>query len=218
MNWITRGLTDKKVGFERDGGICEGGNCAHLKRGDRAHAHSSENDSFGSEMYLMCKVCWEQDKIDRQEELVHCNDCRGEFPRKDTRFYKAYDSESIEAEIFRCDLCLPCWNAARHQARLMRDEERRNEDHEAIYGGDDDWEGPDDHDDREDDLDDCMIDLEEDRLQMDSLSRIMSGDTLFIVSGTSKSRLRNIQSVAVRRRNTPVTDSSGDILAVVPPR
>lgn len=204
MNWITRGLTDKKVGFERDGGICEGGNCAHLKRGDRAHAHSSENDSFGSEMYLMCKVCWEQDKIDRQEELVHCNDCRGEFPRKDTRFYKAYDSESIEAEIFRCDICLPCWNAARHQARLARDEERRNEDHEAIYGGDDDWEGPDDHDDREDDLDDCMIDLEEDRVDWNlhpNFRDIMDGKKLVLLSGHN-ARNKAIVKVTVGRLKT----------------
>lgn len=200
MNWMTRGLTDKKVGFVQDGNICEGGNCEHLNRGDKAHAHSSENDSFGSEMYLMCKVCWEQDKIDRQEELVHCNDCRSEFPRKNMRFYKAYDSESIESEIFRADICLQCWDAPRHQARLERDEERRQEDREAIYGGDDDWEGPDDDDCHDDDPWVPEEDLVDWSLHP-NFRDIMDGKKLVLLSGHN-ARNKAIIKVTVGRRGT----------------
>lgn len=164
MNWFTHGRSDLVVGFGKDGGVCEGGNCEHLKKGDKAFGQCGENDSFGSEAYLMCEPCYEKFLVERKEEPTDCHDCKGEFPRSQTKHYKAYDTESIEAEKFRADICLGCWEAPRHQARLARDKEESSRDFQDMFGGDDDddylyYEGPDDDD--VEDPEDCMIDLRE---------------------------------------------------------
>lgn len=159
MNWFTHGRSDLVVGFGKDGGVCEGGNCEHLKKGDKAFGQCGENDSFGSEAYLMCEPCYEKFLVERKEEPTDCHDCKGEFPRSQTKHYKAYDTESIEAEKFRADICLGCWEAPRHQARLARDKEESSRDYQDVFcGGDDDdlyFDDPDDIGEPED----CMIDL-----------------------------------------------------------
>lgn len=194
MNWYNHGLSSKRVGFIQEGQVCEGGNCEHLQEGDAAHGQTSEHDSMGSEVYLMCKACYEEFLVGRQQELLECHDCHGEFPRNKTRFYKAYDSESIESEIFRADICLTCWNATRHQTRLARDSERAEEDRLAIYG-----------DDNDDVFDyDCDDDLGEDPTDWDlhpNFRDIMDGKTVVLLSGHN-ARNKAIVMVKVSRRKT----------------
>lgn len=138
-NWMTFGLTSKKVGFEMEGSVCEGGNCEHLKEGDRAYGHSSENDSMGSEMYLFCKPCYEQFLEDRRNEPVSCSDCGLEHPRRDTKFYTPYDPGTIESERTRLQICKGCLEGDRHKRRLAIDQENIDRDRQ--------W-----NDDREDEL------------------------------------------------------------------
>lgn len=129
-NWMTFGLTSKKVGFQMDGGICEGGNCDHLKEGDRAYGHSSENDSMGSEMYLYCQPCYEQFLEDRRNELVRCSDCGVEHPRRDSKVYTPYDPGTLESERLRLQICKGCLQGDRHKRRLDNDQANIENDHQ----------------------------------------------------------------------------------------
>lgn len=122
MNWFAHSRSSHCVGFIKEGGACEGGSCEHLKEGDKAFGESSENDSFGSEVYLYCEPCYEKFLEERKAELVDCNDCKGEFPRSETRFYTPYDPDSLPHERVRFQLCKDCLKGDRHKQRLERDQ------------------------------------------------------------------------------------------------
>lgn len=132
MNWFTFGFTSRKVGFVQDGSVCEGGNCEHLKEGDKAYGHSSENDSFGSEMYLMCQKCYEEFLEERQKELISCNDCSVQWPRKDLKPYTVYarvtDGERPSDCVIR--LCVNCLEGKKHLDRVANDEWLKDRDHD----------------------------------------------------------------------------------------
>lgn len=151
MNWFTFGQTSLCVGFERDGGACEGGNCEHLKHEDQAFGQSSENDSFGSEVYLMCEACYNEFLVERRTEAVTCYCCKEEFPRNETVFYLQYDTESIPSERFRGQVCKVCEQGERHQNNLRRDKEECERDQEDLFDGFDDFDEPDDHEEIPDD-------------------------------------------------------------------
>lgn len=147
-NWFTRGLTDKRVGFGQDGSDCEGGACSHLSNGDKAHGYTAENDSFGSEMYLLCRLCYNEHLEARKTELVSCDDCKGEFPRNETISHIPYFVDELPAEKWKKIVCVECQALPRHLRRLEVDEEERSHDQDAQ----DDWfdaHGPDDEPDHE---------------------------------------------------------------------
>lgn len=161
MNWFVHGTTDKCIGFLQDGGVCEGGNCEHLKPGDQAYGHSSECDSFGSEMYLYCEACYKAFVEARKVELIHCDDCGSEVPRNETISHVPYYVDEYPREKWRKVVCKPCQTQPRHLRRLEVDEEEKSHDQDAQ----DDWfdqHGPDDvpDDDEPDDLEDGMPDLQ----------------------------------------------------------
>lgn len=139
MNWMTAGLTSKKVGFEMDGSACEGGNCEHLKHGDKAYGYSAENDSFGSEVYLMCKACYEAFVAQKRVEPTECRDCHHTFPRNEMGRYIPYDADGSpgEQEQAKLWLCKPCMAAPRHQRRLEHETFLREQD---AREDDDNWE------------------------------------------------------------------------------
>jgi hypothetical protein len=146
MGWTTFGLTHKEVGFVMDGNVCEGGHCEHLDNGGEVFGHSSEHDSFGSEMYLMCKPCYEKFVVEKREEPTTCHDCGGEFPRSQTVTYTPYDPGTPEYERIRMRICKGCQQEARHKDRLLRDQQEIDRDREEMESLDDE------HWDREDDL------------------------------------------------------------------
>ena len=153
MNWFTRGLTDKRVGFGQDGSDCEGGACPHLNQGDKAFGYTAENDSFGSEMYLLCRLCYDEHLEERKTELVGCDDCQGEFPRNETISHIPYFVDEYPREKWRKVVCKSCQTQPRHLRRLEVDEEERSHDQDAQ----DDWfdtHGPDDEPDHEEPVDD----------------------------------------------------------------
>jgi hypothetical protein len=168
MNWFVHGTTSKHVGFIRDGNACEGGNCEHLTDGDQAYGQSSECDSFGSEVYLMCKECYEKFLVDRVTELVDCDDCGMDLPRNETRSYIPYSVDELPRIKFQKTICNTCWEMPQHQRRLEVDkEDRAADERELAENNDEFWDGDDIDDDDFDDLED------EDRIpgdqDMDSL-------------------------------------------------
>jgi len=122
MNWYVHGRSDRCVGFIQDGSVCEGGNCEHLEDGDQAHGFSGEADSFGSEHYLMCKICYEQFLENRKTEPVDCEDCCMETPRNEGISYIPYFCEELPRERNRIFVCNICKELPAHKARLERDE------------------------------------------------------------------------------------------------
>ena len=164
MNWYVHGTTSKHVGFIRDGGACEGGNCEHLTDGDQAYGQSSECDSFGSEVYLMCKECYEKFLVDRVTELVDCDDCGMDLPRNETKSYIPYSVDELPRIKFQKIICNTCWEMPQHQRRLEVDKEDRAADQRELAENNDEfWDGDDDIDD--DDFDD--LDDDEDRIPSD---------------------------------------------------
>lgn len=166
MNWICSSTTDKHVGFGKQGGECEGGNCEHLKVGDKAFGESSENDSFGSEVYLYCEPCYNEFLEARRNELTECRDCGLEVPHCEGRDHTPYDSECTHAERMNSKffVCNTCRELPKHQARLQRDTERRNEDIDEMEADEESFEFEDDPDaffDDDDSLDNNDNDLTE---------------------------------------------------------
>ena len=151
MNWFTSGLTSKRVGFIMEGGVCEGGNCEHLQEGDKAYGQSSENDSMGSEMYLMCKPCYEAFVAMKRVESIQCSDCHQMFPRNELTRFIPYDADGSpgEQEMAKRWLCKTCVEAPRHQRRLadeehVRMQDEREDDFNWEPPMDDDYEEPED--------------------------------------------------------------------------
>jgi hypothetical protein len=122
MNWYVHSTTTRCVGFIQDGNVCEGGNCEHLEDGDQAHGYSGEADSWGSEHYLMCKSCYDQFLIDRQTELVDCEDCGLDVPRNEGKNYTPYFCDELPRERNRIFVCNNCAPLPAHQSRLAQDD------------------------------------------------------------------------------------------------
>lgn len=148
-NWFAHGRTTLKVGFGQQGSECEGGSCKHLKEGDVATGYTSENDSFGSEVYLYCSNCYDQFLERRKAEPVVCNDCSATVPRNTAKFHIPYYVDEQPAAKWLSIVCKDCQTKPRHLKRLEIDEEERSHDQNAQ----DDWfdeHGPDDRDDEDD--------------------------------------------------------------------
>lgn len=142
-NWFKHGRTDLCAGFQQQGNVCEGGNCEHLKEGDQAYGYSSENDSFGSEYYLMCESCFEEFLEKRKKEPVECYDCKAEVPRNTTKIHIPYFVDEEPRSKWAKIICSECQTKGPHLRRLERDEEERSHDQQ----NQDDWfdeHGPDD--------------------------------------------------------------------------
>lgn len=122
MNWYVHSTTSRCVGFIQDGSVSEGGNCEHLEDGDQAHGYSGEADSFGSEIYLMCRPCYEQFLENRKTEPVDCEDCCMETPRNEGISYTPYFCDELPRERNRIFVCNICKELPAHKARLERDE------------------------------------------------------------------------------------------------
>ena len=114
MNWFTRQST-KSVNLEE-----VEDHCTHLKTGDRAHIHR-EMDSFGvvGEMAL-CEACHQNSEKAKEEELMHCHDCGGEFPAKQTIAWKPYDFYPPQGDE-PLIVCHGCVGKIRHQKRVHYD-------------------------------------------------------------------------------------------------
>lgn len=152
MNWMTHSTTDLKVGFEKDGKDCEGGNCEHLQRGDKAYGQSAENDPWGSEIHLMCQKCYEAFVAGRKVEPIDCDDCSREVPRNKTISHIPYYVDEFPREKWKKVVCEDCQKLPRHLRRLEIDEEEREQDRRRSDELDD-W-MPDDIDDDEDEVPD----------------------------------------------------------------
>ena len=153
MNWFTHGRTSKSVGFGEEGGVCEGGACEHLQPGDLAYGHTSENDSMGSEMYLLCNPCYMNHLEERRTEPVDCSDCGKEVPRCDTISHTPYFVDEYPREKWTKTICKECQTGPKHLRRLEVDEEEKSHDQDAQ----DDWfdqHGPDDEPDDEEEIPD----------------------------------------------------------------
>lgn len=144
MNWFTHSRSDLVVGFGKDGGVCEGGNCEHLKHGDKAYGQSSENDPWGSESYLMCQKCFEAFVEARKVEPIDCDDCGRDVPRNKTVSHIPYYVDEFPREKWKKVICEDCQKLPRHLRRLAIDEEEREQDRQ-----------------RSDELDDWMPDVDE---------------------------------------------------------
>lgn len=123
------------VGYTQNGDDYEGGNCEHLKEGERAHGRSQEIDSMGSESYLMCRECYEKLVAEHNEELVRCNDCLLSFKRSQTITYTPYE-ESAEPEYQRVkfSVCKDCQGQEKHLDRLRHDNRLMDKDLEEFTG------------------------------------------------------------------------------------
>lgn len=151
-NWFKHGRTDLCAGFQQQGNVCEGGNCNHLKEGDQAYGYSSENDSFGSEYYLMCQLCFEEFLEKRKKEPVECHDCKAEVPRNTTKIHIPYFVDEEPRAKWAKIICSECQTKGPHLRRLERDEEDRSHDQD----GQGDWFDEHEPDEREVDLDPAL--------------------------------------------------------------
>ena len=108
--------------------------CEHLSVGVKAYRAVYENDCCGTVgVYACCKEC--SDALDKQEdeELVTCDDCGGEFQRKDTHEWKPYDFYAPQGDEPMI-ICKTCRTADKHLDRARTD----RADYNAEFGYDDD--------------------------------------------------------------------------------
>ena len=123
--------------------------CEHLSVGVKAYRAVYENDCCGTVgVYACCKEC--SDALDKQEdeELVTCDDCGGEFQRKDTHEWKPYDFYAPQGDEPMI-ICKTCRTADKHLARVRKD----RADYQAEFGLDDEQEDIQSIDDK-----DCQLD------------------------------------------------------------
>lgn len=118
MNWPVSKF-GKKVTEEME-------HCTHLKVGEVAYRVDAEYDSFGPlDFFAMCKECAEeQDRLAGEEEVT-CDDCKGEFKKKDTIEWRWYDFYAAQGDEPVC-LCIACSKAQKHLDRVAKDRYERD--------------------------------------------------------------------------------------------
>lgn len=116
MNWTVRRmvtLTQKHIDEADE--VCE-----HLKVGDQCYS-IGEQDSFGPvTRFYECAECHEKSLEEEEQELVFCNDCGKEHPRKETTEWRWYDFYAPQGDT-PLTICDSCWKASKHQQRMARD-------------------------------------------------------------------------------------------------
>lgn len=125
--------------------------CEHVTVGAKAYRAVYENDCCGTVgVYACCKECSEALDKQEDEEIVTCDDCGGEFARKDTHEWKPYDFYAPQGDEPMV-ICGTCRLAEKHLARVRKD----RADYQAEFGDDDDVE-----EDTQPDIDDedCQLD------------------------------------------------------------
>lgn len=86
-----------------------------------------ESDSFGPVGDLaLCKECDDAAKAEKAAEVVICPDCHKEVKVGDTRTWKWYDFYAAQGDE-PLVICRECWQAPRHQSRMARDAQARDE-------------------------------------------------------------------------------------------
>lgn len=121
MNWFTRTHISHLSLAQKQSKIEEHGGCDHVEAdASLAHVVMFENDSFGREGHVACKVC--EDKADEEEgkEAVVCHDCKQDKEKKDTIEWKWYDFYAAQGDepLIICDCCR---GKEVHQNRVARD-------------------------------------------------------------------------------------------------
>lgn len=123
--------------------------CEHLSVGVKAYRAVYENDCCGTVgVYACCKECSEALDKQEDEEIVACDDCGGEFARKDTHVWKPYDFYAPQGDEPMV-ICGTCRLAEKHLARVRKD----RADYQAEFGLDDEQEDIQSIDDK-----DCQLD------------------------------------------------------------
>lgn len=131
MNWSISGRTQDIVGEDPS----EGGRCDHLVDDQQAYGYTGEADSFGEERHYLCKECYEQFLLNRQEGLTECGYCKEELPLKFMHRYVPYmvDGSYADRENSKMWICTTCRDSSRHQARLEQDREERERDADLYH-------------------------------------------------------------------------------------
>lgn len=132
--------------------------CEHLTVGAVAYRAIYENDCCGTVgVYACCKECSEALDKQEDEEIVTCDDCGGEFARKDTHEWKPYDFYAPQGDEPMV-ICGTCRLAEKHLARVRKD----RADYQAEFGDEDDDDDDDGYDEEVEqtniDDDDCQLD------------------------------------------------------------
>lgn len=124
MNWFTHRViegvsTELKAEYAAEDSCCQ-----HVEA-DPAVAYelSREMDSFGPvSTHVMCKACSEAAEKAADEELIRCDDCGVEKPRKEVRTWKWYDFYAPQGDE-PMEICTTCWSAEKHRERMRKDRE-----------------------------------------------------------------------------------------------
>lgn len=111
--------------------------CKHVQEDpSKLHIISREKDSFGIVGEIgLCNECHTKARKEADEELVYCNDCNQQVPRKETiswTWYDFYAAQGDEPII----VCRTCENGDKHRQRVARD----NAECDAEFGDDYDYE------------------------------------------------------------------------------
>ncbi len=125
MNWPVKKF-GKKVTDEMQ-------HCSHLKVGEIAYRVDGEYDSFGPlDLFACCKECAEEQDRLADEEPVTCEDCHGEFPRKETLEWKCYDFCPSQGDE-PLHICDECRKKEKHHLRVAKDNRDRDAELKAFY-------------------------------------------------------------------------------------
>ena len=131
MNWYVH----KVIGEVKQSDIDRAldGHCEHVTVGMKVHL-VGEQDSFGPvTRFLYCVECYNKAKEEEEEELVFCDDCGKEVPKKNTIEWKWYDFYAPQGDE-PLTICNDCKAGEKHKKRVEDDKSKRD----LEYGLDDD--------------------------------------------------------------------------------
>ena len=123
MNWFVHSFptADSKT-------IINDSACEHVEEGiSPVYVVVTEQDSFGPVgETAFCEACFAKAKAEEAEEEVFCPDCKQNVKKADTRTWKWYDFYAPQGDE-PLIICKECWLKPKHQSRMARDEEEREE-------------------------------------------------------------------------------------------
>lgn len=121
MNWFTHSRHSTGQVF-----IEYNDSCVHMDENpEQECVLSKENDSFGSEGYLMCLDCWEEAQAQVAAEICGCYDCKKQVPRGEGIEWRWYDFYAPQGDepMF---ICNDCKSLSKHKERVAKDSRDRD--------------------------------------------------------------------------------------------
>jgi hypothetical protein len=89
-----------------------------------------EDDSFGPVCRnVICRVCYEADQEQEDNEEVVCQDCHKRVAKKDSREWRWYDFYAAQGDE-PLVICNTCWHEPAHKARRAEDQKASQEESE----------------------------------------------------------------------------------------